>query len=81
MILPRAIGGVKVEAPESARTGEAIRVLASVTDAVGTGVRAVIPVHVEIRDSNGRLAEGSGYYGAEDGKPAEEVKIKTILLD
>ena len=68
MVTPRPIAGVKVSAPEKAARGAALPIAVTVTDASGAPLPAVIPVRVEISDPAGRAAEGSGYYGAENGR-------------
>lgn len=67
MTLPRPIAGVAITAPTAAQPGETIPVAISVNDPAGKAIPAVIPLLVEIRDSNGRLVEGSGYRATEDG--------------
>lgn len=67
MTLPRPIAGVAITAPATAQPGETIQVAISVNDPAGKPIPAVIPLLVEIRDSNGRLVEGSGYRATEDG--------------
>ncbi|MCB1203500.1 MAG: hypothetical protein KDN18_04510 [Verrucomicrobiae bacterium] len=69
MGLPRPIAGVHLVHPDSTRPGESVNVLISVNDSNGSPLPAVIPLLVEIRDPNGRLAEGSGYHATNpDGK-------------
>jgi hypothetical protein len=67
MSLPRPIDGVSLVAPETAKGGETVTLRISVNDPAGKPLPAVIPLLVEIRDSNGRLAEGSGYHASEEG--------------
>jgi hypothetical protein len=67
LVLPRPLAGLKVRAPERvARAGNAALEVA-VTDADGQTPDAVIPLAIEIRDPEGRVAEFSGYYGARRG--------------
>ncbi len=42
-------------------------VTATVVDADGTPLDAIIPVKIELLDPHGRPAEFSGHYGAKDG--------------
>lgn len=65
---PQAIDAVKIEVPATAKVSSEIPLSLSVVDPDGRPVAAVIPALVEIRDANGRLAEGSGYHGLEDGR-------------
>jgi hypothetical protein len=67
MSLPRPIAGVTLSAPETAKGGETVNLRISVNDPAEKPLPAVIPLLVEIRDSNGRLAEGSGYHATEGG--------------
>jgi hypothetical protein len=68
MLTSRPIAGVRVTAPRQVKRGGAADVTVSVVGAQGAAVAAVVPVQVEILDSQGRPAEFSGYYGAPDGK-------------
>jgi len=68
MGLPRAIAGVTVAVPASAKPGTRVALDLSVNDSDGKPIAAVIPVRIEIRDANGRLAEGSGPHAAENGR-------------
>lgn len=65
--LPRPIAGLSLNAPPSAKPGEKVDLLVRVLDPAGEPLRAVVPLLIEIRDANGRLAENSGYHAAEDG--------------
>jgi hypothetical protein len=67
MTLPRPIAGLTVTAPASASPGDEVPLTFSVNDPAGEALPAVIPLRVEIRDANGRLAEGSGYHATDDG--------------
>lgn len=49
----------------------------AVTDSAGRPIDAVIPLHIEIRDSDGRAAEGSGHYGAAHGELTLKLDIAT----
>jgi hypothetical protein len=68
MGLPRPIHSVTVNAPASVKPGERVSLEVSVNDPAGSPLPAVIPLRLEIRDANGRLAEGSGYHAAENGR-------------
>jgi len=68
MVTDRAIAGVKIEAPDAAKLGDAATVKIAVVDKSGRPLDAVVPLRVDIRDSAGRDAERTGYYGAKDGR-------------
>ncbi|MBL9151823.1 MAG: LamG domain-containing protein [Verrucomicrobiales bacterium] len=68
LILPRPIGGVTIESPDAAKAGASISLTVTVTDPDGKPQPAVIPLRLDIRDANGRLAEGSGYRATVDGR-------------
>lgn len=68
MITDRAIAGVRVDAPTSARLGETVDLKIVVVDEQGKAIDAIVPVKVDILDPAGRAAEFSGYYGAKDGQ-------------
>lgn len=74
MITRRAIDRVRVDAPEVVGRGQQAACTIEVQDAEGQPLDAVVPVIVEIRDAEGRLAEFSGSYAAIGGK-------LTIALD
>lgn len=67
LLLPKALGGVTIEAPVTAKTGDTITVSIRVHDEAGNPLKAVIPALLEIRDANARLAEGSGHCAIVDG--------------
>lgn len=68
MIVPRAIDGVKLQSPATAPRGSEAKVAIEVVDAEGRPIAATVPLRVEIRDSEGRLAEFSGFHRAVDGR-------------
>ncbi|MFA6564223.1 MAG: LamG-like jellyroll fold domain-containing protein [Verrucomicrobiia bacterium] len=68
MVTDRAIAGVKIEAPDAAKLGDAATVKIAVVDKAGRPLDAVVPLRVDIRDSAGRDAERTGYYGAKNGR-------------
>ncbi len=57
------IDDVTIAAPARARAGTAVHCDINVRTADGSPIDAVIPVHVDIRDADGRGAEFSGHYG------------------
>jgi len=68
MVTDTALEGVRVEVPDSVKRGEALACRIGVMDKAGHPLDAVVPVRVEISDPSGCEAEGSGYYGAKDGR-------------
>ena len=68
MVLPRPMLQLKVEVPETAKVGNAAKVGVQLVDTKQSPVAAVVPVQVLVHDANGKPAEGSGFYGAKDGK-------------
>jgi len=67
MIVDQAIVGVELEARKKTRRGRRLHLKARVVDQQGENIAAVVPVHLEVFDADGQLAEYSGYYGARDG--------------
>lgn len=67
LLLPAALAEVKLSVPETAAQGQAVSLSLRVEDTTGKPAPAVIPVHLEITDPAGRLAEYSGYHAAENG--------------
>jgi hypothetical protein len=68
MMTDRAIAGVRVDVPTSARLGETVRLKIAVVDEQGKAIDAIVPVKLDLLDPAGRAAEFSGYYGAKDGQ-------------
>ena len=68
-LLPKEIGGVKVEAPESMRErAVAQQIHVTVFDADGVPLAGAQPVRVRITDPKGAVSEFSDYYAAESGR-------------
>lgn len=67
LVLPKPLLGLKLEVPESATAGQKAAVKLQITSTADSPLKAVIPVKVDIRDANGVLTEGSGFYAAENG--------------
>ncbi len=67
MTLPQPIAAVSIDGAAEVARGKQWTGRISINDATGKPVDAVIPLHVEVRDGDGRLAEFSGYYGAAHG--------------
>jgi hypothetical protein len=77
MVVPRPVMQLKADVPDAAKAGNAITIALEVTDTKSSPLSAVIPVQVQVRDANGRAAEGSGFYGAKDGKLTVKLDIAT----
>ncbi|MCF7785853.1 MAG: LamG domain-containing protein [Prosthecobacter sp.] len=67
MVLPKPLLGLKLEVPENAVVGNSAKIVVSITTTQEAPTKAVIPVRVDVRDANGKAAEGSGFYAAENG--------------
>lgn len=67
MTLPQPIAAVSIDGAAEVARGKQWTGRISISDATGMPIDAVIPLHVEVRDGDGRLAEFSGYYGAAKG--------------
>ncbi|HEY1081196.1 MAG TPA: LamG-like jellyroll fold domain-containing protein, partial [Prosthecobacter sp.] len=67
MVLPKPLLGLKAEVPQTAKCGQTAEVRISLTTTQDAPLKAVVPLSVEIRDANGKTAEGSGHYAAENG--------------
>jgi len=67
MVTERPIANVNVAGAKSVAVGGKWQGRVTVVDAAGAPVRAVVPLHVEVLDPDGRRAERSGYYGASNG--------------
>ncbi|MFW6163341.1 MAG: hypothetical protein ACODAJ_11280, partial [Planctomycetota bacterium] len=67
MITQRPIRRLQIQAPEQAQRGGTARIRIAVLSG-DQPVAALVPVEVRILDPQGREAEGSGYYGAKDGR-------------
>ncbi len=77
MVVDQAIARVELAAAKKARRGRRLQIRASIVDGQGKNIAAVVPVHLEIFDASGQLAEYSGYYGARDGALEVELDIAT----
>ena len=67
MAVPKPIAGLSVAGPEEVARGQSWTGQIAVQDADGKPLDAIMPLHVEIVDSEGRPAEFSGYYAAVKG--------------
>jgi hypothetical protein len=68
MTTPTPIHRVEVSGPASATIGQSWTGQVRVVDAADQPMDAVFPLHVEVRDSDGRTSEYSGHYGAAAGR-------------
>lgn len=67
MVTPKPLLGIKLEVPESATAGNTASVKATLTTTQDAPMKTIVPMRVDIRDANGKSAEGSGFYAAENG--------------
>jgi hypothetical protein len=67
MVTPKPLLALQLDVPESATVGNAAKIMTKITTTQDTPTKAVIPVRVDVRDANGKLTEGSGFYAAENG--------------
>jgi len=77
MITPRPLLQLQVEVPELAKPGNTATIHLALTDTKQEPIKAIVPVEIEVRDTNGKLAEGSGFYAAKDGKLDVKLDIAT----
>jgi hypothetical protein len=68
MLLPKPLKHLRVKGPEKIKAGAKAEIKIKVSDEQDAAVKAVIPLQVEIRDANGKAAEGSGFYAAKGGE-------------
>ncbi len=68
MIADREIVNVRLKVSHKCRLGRSAVIEVAVVDAEGRAVDAVVPLHIDIRDAVGGIAEFSGYYGAKNGR-------------
>jgi hypothetical protein len=74
VLTDQEIGSLAVTGPESARLGGTLSLECQLLDTQRKPMQGVWPLKIEITDPQGRPAEGSGWYGAENG-------TQTITLD
>ncbi|MFO1440009.1 MAG: LamG-like jellyroll fold domain-containing protein [Verrucomicrobiaceae bacterium] len=75
VILPKPLLGIELSVPENATLSNTAKLSARITSTQEGPVKAVIPVRLDIRDANGNLAEGSGYYAAENGIVETDINL------
>ncbi|WP_347242877.1 LamG-like jellyroll fold domain-containing protein [Thermogutta sp.] len=67
MVTEQAINKVEVSVPEKSERGQSVSLIIRVLDENGAPLSAVIPIELEMTDSQGRTAEPTGFYAARDG--------------
>jgi hypothetical protein len=68
LVTDQAIARVRIHPIlDEVRPSGSVTIATTVEHVQGKATAAVIPMELSIRDPNGRLAEGSGFYGAKDG--------------
>ena len=67
MITPKPLMELTLTTPEVAKAGNTTTCTITVTDTRKAAAKAVIPLQIEVRDANGKPAEGEGFYAAKDG--------------
>ena len=73
VFLRQKIASVKVDAPESVRAGETVRVKMSALDAAGCPIEALLPAEIRLCDAAGKELDGAGWVCLEDGTCAVEI--------
>lgn len=68
MITDKKIHDIKLNGPERLSKGETVTYKISVCDENGKDIEAIIPIEIEVKDSEGRVLEKSGYWKASGGK-------------
>jgi concanavalin A-like lectin/glucanase superfamily protein len=68
LVTDRVIERVILAHPDKIPRGTSAGLTVTVADTQGNPLEAVLPVRVDLRDAEGRLAERSGYYAAVDGR-------------
>jgi hypothetical protein len=68
LAVPRAITSLAASLSTTAACGSSVECTIEVHDDRGTLVPAMLPLHVELRDPDGRSAEFSGHYAAVGGR-------------
>lgn len=75
MVTPKPLLGIKLEVPETATVGNTARITATITTTQDAPIKAIVPMRVDIRDANGKPAEGSGWHGATNGVLTMDVNV------
>ncbi|TDU62529.1 concanavalin A-like lectin/glucanase superfamily protein [Prosthecobacter fusiformis] len=77
MILPKPLLQLTADLSPTAKRGQTAALNIRLTTTQDTPLKAVIPVEIQIRDANGKAAEGSGHYAAENGLLTLPLSIAT----
>lgn len=67
MILPKPLLQLTADLPATATRGNSADLQIRLTTTQDAPLKAIIPLEIQIRDANGKSAEGSGHYAAENG--------------
>ncbi|SKB06475.1 MG2 domain-containing protein [Prosthecobacter debontii] len=67
MILPKPLLQLRCDVPATAKPGQTAALKIQLTSTQEAVLKAAVPVEIEIRDANGKRAEGSGFYTVENG--------------
>lgn len=68
MVTERLVETITIKAPQKAAPGERVSLSVRIADSAGAAVGGIVPVDLRIVDPEGVSAEGSGAYGAGDGR-------------
>jgi len=68
LITEQKVGTLQINASKAANPGQSVAVSILLNDTGQKPMSAIVPLKVTILDSQNRVAEKSGYYGAADGK-------------
>lgn len=75
MVTPVEIDHIKIISSDKAARGKQQNISIVVSDIQGKAVEAIIPVEVQIKDSEGRVVEFSGYRAAVNGEVSIVINI------
>jgi hypothetical protein len=75
LVTPKPVGKLLITSPANVSRGKGISVKVVLSDDAGQPLNAVVPLKITIRDSKGRVAEKSGYYGAANGSLNLDLEI------
>ncbi len=77
MVTPNPLLGITLDAPETATRGNTATIKTTISTTQNATMKAIVPMRVDIHDANGRPAEGTGFYAAENGLLTLELNIAT----
>jgi len=75
MITGQKIDAIHIKAPKRIRTGDKAKIRIDVVDKKRQRINAVVPLHVNILNSQNQPVEFSGFYGAKDGRLTIDLDI------